>query len=87
MNDPDKEYEFSEVVGSEKLIRNLNQNNMKKWYQSKTVWFNVVVFVVAFLALPEFVRLLPPSLLPYDVLGGVVGNLVLRLFFTNTGIN
>ena len=59
---------------------------MTKWYQSKTVWFNLVVFVIGVLALPEFVRVLPATWLPYDVLGGAVGNLILRIWFSSTPI-
>ena len=59
----------------------------KKWYQSKTVWFNVVVFLVGFLALPEFVKVIPATWLPYDILGGALGNLILRIFFTTTAVS
>lgn len=60
--------------------------NMKNWYESKTVWFNIIVTVVAILALPEFVAVLSPVWLKYSVLGGAVGNIILRLWFTATGI-
>jgi len=59
---------------------------MKSIFSSKTVWFNVVVFLVAILALPEFVKVLPSTWIPFDILGGAVGNLILRIFFTNTAI-
>lgn len=55
---------------------------MQKILASKTVWLNIVVFIIALLALPEFVRVLPPSWLPYDILGGSAANLILRIFFT-----
>lgn len=55
----------------------------KQWYKSKIVWFNVIVFLVAFLSLPEFVQLLPVSALQYVTLGGVVGNLILRTWFSD----
>ena len=60
---------------------------MIKWYQSKTVWFNVVVLVVAVLALPEFLKVLPQTWLPFDLLGGSIGNLILRIYFTTTPIS
>lgn len=59
---------------------------MKKISDSKVVWFNVVVFIIGFLALPEFINVLPQTWLPYDVLGGAAGNLILRIFFTNQAL-
>jgi len=73
-------------------LENFYQLNEKKimlvihWWQSKTIWFNLVVFLIAFLALPEFVRLLPQSWLQFDLLGGALGNLILRTWFTNSAI-
>lgn len=58
----------------------------KSILSSKTVWFNTVVFLIGVLALPEFVHVLPASWLPYDVLGGAVGNLILRIYFTSQPI-
>ena len=55
---------------------------MQSIFTSKAVWFNIIVFIIAFLALPEFVKVLPPSWIQYDLLGGVVGNLILRVWFT-----
>lgn len=59
---------------------------MKTVFSSKTVWFNIVVFAVALLAAPEFLKVLPEALLKYDVLGGAVGNLILRVWFTSQPI-
>ncbi len=56
---------------------------MKTILSSKTVWFNGILFVIGLLALPELVHVLPASVLPYDILGGAVGNLILRIFFTS----
>lgn len=59
---------------------------MKTIFQSKTVWFNIIVFGVALLALPQLINVLPSSFLQYDVLGGAIGNLILRIWFTTQPI-
>ena len=60
-----------------------NQENiMKKWYQSKTVWFNIILGIVWLSALPEFISILPVAWLQYTTLAGVVGNYILRVYFT-----
>ena len=56
---------------------------IKNILTSKAVWFNIVVFVIAILALPEFVKVLPASWISYDLLGGAVGNEILRIWFTS----
>lgn len=58
----------------------------KPWYQSKTFWFNVVTFVLGVLALTEFVSVLPKTAAPYIALANAVGNLILRLWFTDTPV-
>lgn len=62
------------------------ENNMKKWYQSKTVWFNIILGLVWLSALPEFISILPLWVLKYTTLTGVVGNYVLRTYFTTKTI-
>lgn len=59
---------------------------MKTIGQSKTVYFNVIVFIVAILAMPEFISVIPEVYLPFVVLIGALGNLILRVFFTSTEI-
>lgn len=51
-------------------------------FKSKTMWFNLVILIVAVSSLPVLAHILPQTYLPYDLLVGSVGNLVLRLFFT-----
>jgi hypothetical protein len=56
---------------------------MKAWYFSKTIWFNVVMTAVG------VATALQGSLPKYAaVLGAivVVGNVILRVWFTNTAI-
>lgn len=79
--------EYFEVVGSNIISNDLENMNTIKWYQSKTVWFNVVISLIAFLALPEFVRLLSPKWLQYDLLLSAIGNLVLRIWFTKSVVS
>lgn len=59
---------------------------MKTIGTSKTVYFNVIVFIVAILAMPEFISVIPEVYLPFVVLIGALGNLILRVFFTSTEI-
>ena len=58
-------------------------SGLKRIWDSKTVWFNVITIILAVIALPEFVSIISPSLLPYIALVNSVGNLLLRVFFTS----
>lgn len=53
-----------------------------EWYKSKTLWFNIITFALAVLALTEFNSIVPAAWTPYILLGNAVGNLILRTFFT-----
>jgi len=62
----------------------------KKWYQSKTVWFNVASVIIAVTAgLGEFLPILGPvisqQLMTYFIFGAGIVNLILRKL-TTTGI-
>lgn len=50
----------------------------KKWYLSKTLWFNIISGIVALLALPEFISLITEDALPYIALITALGNMILR---------
>ena len=62
-------------------------NTSIKWYQSKTVWFNIVVFIGLVLALPQFISVIPPIGLPWISLLAAVGNLILRVWFTTQPVS
>jgi NADH:ubiquinone oxidoreductase subunit K len=59
--------------------------NEKHWWQSKTIWLNAVLFVIAVIGV-----LIDSSLLDqYDevlLLIATILNLVLRYFYTNTAL-
>ena len=57
----------------------------KKWYLSKTLWVNVIAFVVAVLSGFGLVGELDPSLTPFVVPVIAIINFVLRLV-TNKSI-
>jgi hypothetical protein len=58
---------------------------MKKWYESKTLWFNIIGLLVA--AAAEFTTAFPSGAIA-EVSGFIltIGNIILRLI-TNTTIN
>ena len=58
---------------------------MKKWYWSKTVWFNVLAFVVAVAAAFGFDGSLSDDIAVYVMPAVAVINLILR-FVTNKAI-
>ncbi len=59
---------------------------MKRWYQSKTIWLNVITLTVTILALPEVLNLIPTSGLPWVVAFQAAANVMLRLL-TKAGIS
>ena len=56
---------------------------MKKWYESKTMWFNIIGLVVA--AAGEFTNAFPAGQVA-KIAGFVltIGNIILRLLSTTT---
>lgn len=72
MNDDD----LSDLVGSENYQQNFKSMESKKWWQSWTIWFNILLAVGDFVnALMQIVPL-PAGLVTYL---GVIGNILLRL--------
>jgi len=55
---------------------------MKAILASKTVWLNLISFVLLLISLPEFISLLPTAALFWIALINVVLNTALRVFFT-----
>jgi hypothetical protein len=56
---------------------------IKSWYTSKTVWVNIIAFVLFVLMLPQFGSVVPASWADYIALLVAVLNGVLRIFFTS----
>jgi hypothetical protein len=59
---------------------------MKPWYQSKTIWFNIISGIIGVLAIPQFISVLPSFVLNYVVVVNAIGNWILRTYFTSTSI-
>jgi hypothetical protein len=59
---------------------------IKPWYTSKTVWVNIIAFVLLVLALPQFISVVPVSWIPFIALIAAILNGVLRIFFTSQPI-
>jgi hypothetical protein len=59
---------------------------IKSQLSSKTLWFNVIMFVLFVISIPEFIPLLPAPLLPWIGILTTVGNYILRTFFTSQPI-
>lgn len=57
---------------------------MKNWYQSKTMWFNIIsaVLVVLEVQLGVLTPLLPSDVAPWVLLGIPIINVVLRVITT-----
>jgi hypothetical protein len=53
-------------------------NEIKKWYTSKTFWFNIITAILAILAMPEVLAIIPVEYLKYIAAIGVIGNIILR---------
>ena len=56
----------------------------KKWVKSKMLWFNLVTTILMVSSLSDFATLISPKWLA--VINGV-GNIVLRVWFTNSKLN
>jgi hypothetical protein len=59
---------------------------MKSILSSKTVWLNIIAFVLLVLALPQFISIIPASTIPYTALLAAILNGILRIFFTSQPI-
>lgn len=54
-------------------------NGTKKWYLSKTLWFNVAAFIAAALAAFGYEGTLPDNWVPFVVPAVAIINAILRL--------
>jgi len=57
---------------------------VKAWFQSKTVWFNLIMTVLGVITLLQ--GTFPQYSTIFVLLTGI-GNLILRIYFTNTTIS
>lgn len=57
--------------------------SVKPWHQSKTIWFNLLMTVLDIFSIFEARALFDPSLMA--LIHGI-GNVILRVYFTDTGI-
>lgn len=60
---------------------------MKSVLESKVVWINAILTVLAFLDLVSASPVVPPAWLPYIAIGSGLLNIVLRIWFTSGTIN
>ena len=66
---------------------NLGENmNTIKWYQSKTVWFNIVITIVGIVASLQGAKIFDNYADVFVVIT-LVGNVILRVWFTNSNIS
>lgn len=80
------------VVSGKRIIKNdplflLSQPRMKQWYASKTIWFNLIMTVVGTAAAVQtvYTQLSDQSIMAL-VLTQTMGNLILRIWFTDSKI-
>lgn len=59
---------------------------MKSWYQSKTLWLNVITALVMILDLLSKQPFIPPQYVPIVLFAVAMLNVILRVWFTDTGI-
>ena len=53
---------------------------------SKTLWLNLISFILVVLALPEFISVISPSVIPWIALITAILNAILRIFFVQQPI-
>jgi hypothetical protein len=58
--------------------------NTKNPLYSKTNWLNFITGILAVISATDFQHLVPAKYLPFILTVNVVGNLILRNFFTNS---
>lgn len=59
----------------------------KKWWTSKTVWFNILTLAPLVLTIPEVVAIVPEYSWKYVLAFNAVANVVLRFFTTRAILN
>lgn len=59
----------------------------KEWYQSKTVWANILTFLIAVLALVPDLSFLTPQVVEVLLLVSAVANIALRMWCNTTTVS
>ena len=57
---------------------------MKSWFQSKTVWFNLLTMAAAIFLLPQITHVISPDT---ALLAQGIVNIILRVWFTSEPID
>lgn len=60
--------------------------DVKNFWESKTFWLNIITAIIMVLDLLVQQPFIPPNLLPFIAFAVGVLNIVLRIWFTDTGI-
>ena len=60
----------------------MKNSTPKKWYYSKTVWFNVVLTLVDIIALASDLHIGGETAVLYLAFAQGIGNVILRVWFT-----
>lgn len=55
----------------------------KHWWESKTIWLNVIGGIIEILSATEFMNIIPQAWASYIALAIFIGNLILRLISTS----
>jgi hypothetical protein len=74
-------------AGRREVREEPKEDEMKKWYQSKTLWLNIITAGIAVVTLAAGTPgILPEVAVKYALFGVAAANIVIRIFFTETPI-
>ena len=59
---------------------------VKSWFLSKTLWYNLFMTIIDVLALASELKIGEEFAALYLIFAHGVGNIILRVWFTNTGL-
>jgi len=64
----------------------ISNETPKMWYESKTVWFNIIMTLILVASFVTTVSGLPEWVVPVSMIVQGVGNIVLRVWFTDSTV-